>query len=304
MWPSVCPGTAITAKSSPRCSSETVPPSSSARASQGICSRAGPKTAARAVPPVPRLHPRGQRGDASEDRSQPEPCSSRPPPRGVVTRIYDNGAAGLPAREPADVVVRERPHRAHLQAFASGLPSSAANESGRAVLEPFTQKNSIICRTFFHACGHLPLSSAHERTTSQIAGSNSLGSAVLTLETRLLQDDWPTWSFRAAPDRPLGRDGTALRSRADAARTASRPTQSPRAIRAISDALQLRRIPSRPCCSPAHARARCATRTTLREVDRVLVGEGNVVICAFSPGAPGACAITREWTVSAHAAGS
>jgi SAM-dependent methyltransferase len=115
-----------------------------------------------------------------------------------------------------------------------------------------------------------------------------LGSAVLTLETRLLQDELAdVVGFELLQ---IGRWGEMERL-CEAARTQHRTCIAPdaigpNAIRADFDALPIATNSVEAVLLPHTLEHAARPHELLREVDRVLVGEGNVVICAFSPWGP------------------
>jgi SAM-dependent methyltransferase len=132
-----------------------------------------------------------------------------------------------------------------------------------------------------------------------------LGAAVLALEQRLLQD--PLADIVGFELLQVGRWGDMARLCA-AARTQHRTciapdASGPHAIRASYDALPITSNSVEAVLLP-HTLEHCARpHQLLREVERVLVGEGSVVICAFSPWGPwGARHYTSSGRFPPHAA--
>jgi SAM-dependent methyltransferase len=115
-----------------------------------------------------------------------------------------------------------------------------------------------------------------------------LGAKVLALETRILQDELADiFGFELLQ---IGRWGDATRL-CEAARTQHRrwiapDAEGPGAIRADYDALPIATNSVEAVLLPHTLEHATRPHELLREVDRVLVGEGNVVICAFSPWGP------------------
>jgi SAM-dependent methyltransferase len=115
-----------------------------------------------------------------------------------------------------------------------------------------------------------------------------LGAAVLTLEQRLLQDELAdVVGFELLQ---IGRWGDSTNLCAGARtqhRTLVAPdASSPCAIRAQFDALPIATNSVEAVLLPHTLEHAPRPHQLLREVERVLVGEGNVVICAFSPWGP------------------
>ena len=145
----------------PEVSSVASSPSSSACTSQGIFSRAGPKTAC----PVPG----GQCPDSAdvigvmvrdEDRASLSPCCSQGSFDGaVVTRIhYDRGRRIRRRADQPDVVIRKRPHRAHLQ-HSQGIPRHQRPMSPSARIRAVHAGNfHNMSHVFSTWTSHLPLS--------------------------------------------------------------------------------------------------------------------------------------------------
>jgi SAM-dependent methyltransferase len=112
-----------------------------------------------------------------------------------------------------------------------------------------------------------------------------LGAAVLDLETRLLQDELAdVVGFELLQ---IGEWGDPARLCA-AARTQHRTCIAPgvagtRAIRAHFDALPIASGSVEAVLLPHTLEHAPRPHELLREVDRVLVGEGNLVICGFNP---------------------
>lgn len=115
-----------------------------------------------------------------------------------------------------------------------------------------------------------------------------LGAAVLELETRLLQDELAdVVGFELLQVGRWG-DSAALCS---GARTQHRTLIAPdangsSAIRAHFDALPIATNSVEAVLLPHTLEHAERPHQLLREVERVLVGEGNVIICAFSPWGP------------------
>lgn len=112
-----------------------------------------------------------------------------------------------------------------------------------------------------------------------------LGAAVLALETRLLQDELAdVVGFELLQ---IGCWGDPARL-CEAARTQHRSciapdATGPGAIRAHFDALPIATNSVEAVLLPHTLEHAPRPHELLREVDRVLVGEGNLVICAFNP---------------------
>jgi SAM-dependent methyltransferase len=112
-----------------------------------------------------------------------------------------------------------------------------------------------------------------------------LGAAVLTLETRLLQRELAdVVGFELLQ---IGRWGDTAQL-CKAARTQHRSciapdATGPRAIRASFDALPIATNSVEAVLLPHTLEHAPRPHELLREVDRVLVGEGNLIICAFNP---------------------
>ena len=115
-----------------------------------------------------------------------------------------------------------------------------------------------------------------------------LGAKVLALETRLLQDELAdVFGFEMLQ---IGRWGDAGHL-CEGARTQHRRWIAPDAegngaIRADYDALPIATNSVEAVLLPHTLEHTARPHELLREVDRVLVGEGNVVICGFSPWGP------------------
>jgi SAM-dependent methyltransferase len=115
-----------------------------------------------------------------------------------------------------------------------------------------------------------------------------LGAAVLALETRLLRDELSdVVGFELLQ---VGRWGDAG-SLCAGARTQHRALLAPDAvgpgaIRAAFDALPIATNSVEAVLLPHTLEQAEQPHQLLREVERVLVGEGNLVICAFSPWSP------------------
>ena len=115
-----------------------------------------------------------------------------------------------------------------------------------------------------------------------------LGAAVLNLETALLQDELAdVVGFELLQVGRWG-DSTALCAGARTQhRTLVAPDAAgPGAIRAHFDALPIATASVEAVLLPHTLEHAPRPHQLLREVERVLVGEGNVVICAFSPWGP------------------
>lgn len=112
-----------------------------------------------------------------------------------------------------------------------------------------------------------------------------LGAAVLALETHLLQDALAdVVGFELLQ---IGRWGDPARL-CEAARTQHRSyiapdAEGPGAIRAHFDALPIATNSVEAVLLPHTLEHAPRPHELLREVDRVLVGEGNLIICAFNP---------------------
>jgi len=125
-----------------------------------------------------------------------------------------------------------------------------------------------------------------------------LGAAVLTLEQRLLRDELAdVVGFELLQ---IGRWGDTARL-CEAARTQHRSciapdASGPRAIRASYDALPIATGSVEAVLLPHTLEHAAHPHELLREVDRVLVGEGNLIICAFNP--------WGTWGIRHHFAGS
>ncbi len=115
-----------------------------------------------------------------------------------------------------------------------------------------------------------------------------LGSAVLALETRLLDEELAdVVGFELLQVGCWGDAATLCAG----ARTQHRTLIAPdaggaRAVRASFDALPVATNSVEAVLLPHTLEHAPRPHELLREVDRVLVGEGNVVICAFSPWGP------------------
>jgi SAM-dependent methyltransferase len=115
-----------------------------------------------------------------------------------------------------------------------------------------------------------------------------LGAAVLDLETRLLQEELSdVVGFELLQ---VGRWGDAA-ALCSGARTQHRTLLAPDAtgphsIRARFDTLPIASSSVEAVLLPHTLEHAQRPHQLLREVDRVLVGEGNVIICAFSPWGP------------------
>jgi SAM-dependent methyltransferase len=115
-----------------------------------------------------------------------------------------------------------------------------------------------------------------------------LGAAVLELETRLLQDELAdVVGFELLQ---LGRWGDWSRL-CEGARTQHRTliapdADGPHAIRAHFDALPIASNSVEAVLLPHTLEHVAHPHQLLREAERVLVGEGNVIICAFNPWGP------------------
>jgi SAM-dependent methyltransferase len=115
-----------------------------------------------------------------------------------------------------------------------------------------------------------------------------LGAAVLALETRLLQDELAdVVGFELLQVGRWG-DSSALCAGARTQhRTLIAPDAGgPNAIRANFDTLPIATNSVEAVLLPHTLEHAARPHQVLREVDRVLVGEGNVVICGFSPWGP------------------
>ena len=141
---------------------------------------------------------------------------------------------------------------------------------------------------FSNSCRDLRLSLAR-MTTSSVADhwlESPLGAAVLALETRLLQDELAdVVGFELLQIGRWGDPAQPLRGGAHAAPTvASRPTRRARAQSVPHyDALPIATSSVEAVLLPHTLEHAPRPHELLREVDRVLVGEGNLVICAFNP---------------------
>jgi ribonuclease HI len=141
-------------------------------------------------------------------------------------------------------------------------------------------------------------------TETQVADrwlQTPLGAKVLALETSLLQDELAdVFGFEMLQ---IGRWGDGGRL-CEAARTQHRRWIAPDAagagaIRADYDALPIATNSVEAVLLPHTLEHATQPHELLREVERVLVGEGNVVICAFNPWGPwGHASFVREWAVS------
>lgn len=115
-----------------------------------------------------------------------------------------------------------------------------------------------------------------------------LGRAVLDLEARLLRDELAdVVGFELLQ---IGRwgDGVDLcaGARTQHRRLVAPDASGPRAIRAQFDSLPIATNSVEAVLLPHTLEHAGRPHQVLREVDRVLVGEGNVVICAFNPWGP------------------
>jgi SAM-dependent methyltransferase len=115
-----------------------------------------------------------------------------------------------------------------------------------------------------------------------------LGAAVLGLETTLLQDELAdVVGFELLQVGRWGDSASICAGARTQHRTLIAPDASgPRAIRADFDALPVASGSVEAVLLPHTLEHAPRPHQVLREVDRVLVGEGNVVICAFNPWSP------------------
>lgn len=118
--------------------------------------------------------------------------------------------------------------------------------------------------------------------------ASPLGAAVLELETRLLQDELSdVVGFELVQVGRWGDSGTLCAGARTQHRTLVAPDAAgPGAIRAHFDALPIATNSVEAVLLPHTLEHAARPHQLLREVERVLVGEGNVVICAFSPWGP------------------
>jgi SAM-dependent methyltransferase len=115
-----------------------------------------------------------------------------------------------------------------------------------------------------------------------------LGAAVLDLETRLLQDELAdVVGFELLQVGRWGDSGALCSGARTQHRTLIAPdAEGPRSIRAHFHELPIATNSVEAVLLPHTLEHAGHPHQLLREVDRVLVGEGNLIICAFSPWGP------------------
>ena len=115
-----------------------------------------------------------------------------------------------------------------------------------------------------------------------------LGEALLALETRLLQDELAdVFGFELVQIGCWGEPGRLCAAARTQHRSCIAPdARGPGAIRANFDALPIASNSVEAVLLPHTLEHASRPHDLLREVDRILVGEGNVIICAFNPWGP------------------
>jgi SAM-dependent methyltransferase len=115
-----------------------------------------------------------------------------------------------------------------------------------------------------------------------------LGTTVLALETRILQEELSdVVGFELLQVGRWGDPGQLCAAARTQHRSCIAPDASgPGAIRAEYDALPVASASVEAVLLPHTLEHAPRPHQLLREVDRILVGEGNVIICAFSPWSP------------------